>query len=366
MRLQTLQILLTWRWLLIEPTIHMDASQRMTRSDEDGPIVVAGAGSVGSFVGGLLADAGRGVVLLARQRLIADIEKHGLRLTDFEGLDRHVAARSLVQSDDPSSMARAAIVLVTVKSGDTAAMAESIARHAPSGATVISLQNGVDNVPTLRGRLPNHRVLAGMVAFNVVASGEGHFHRATSGTIVVEQDADNTAARLAVPGLAVTSSGNMHGVQWGKLLLNLNNAINALSNLPLRDQLAQKAWRALLAEQMSEALAAMKAAGIAPVTSTPLPPAMLPFVLRLPDALFRLLAAQMLKIDPRARSSMWEDLQQGRKTEIDHLQGAIIRLARRHGLTAPLSERITALVKSAEAAQRGSPGLQPVQIALRR
>ena len=71
----------------------------------------------------------------------------------------------------------------------------------------------------------------------------------------------------------------------------------------------------------------------------------------------------MLKIDPQARSSMWEDLQRGRRTEIDHLQGAIVRLAARYGASAPLSERIIALVRSAEAAKQGSPGLQPAQIA---
>jgi 2-dehydropantoate 2-reductase len=70
----------------------------------------------------------------------------------------------------------------------------------------------------------------------------------------------------------------------------------------------------------------------------------------------------MLKIDPQARSSMWEDLQQGRRTEIDHLQGAIVRIAAQHGQRAPLSERIITLVRSAEQARRGSPGLRPDEI----
>jgi 2-dehydropantoate 2-reductase len=154
----------------------------------------------------------------------------------------------------------------------------------------------------------------------------------------------------------------MPGVQWGKLLLNLNNAINALSDLPLRDQLSQRPWRAILAAQMAEGLAAMKAAGISPVTS-PLPAPLLPFVLRLPDSVFRVLAGRMLKIDPQARSSMWEDLKLRRRTEIDYLQGAIVRLAAQHGGRAPLSERITTLVRSAEAARQGSPGLRPAQFA---
>jgi 2-dehydropantoate 2-reductase len=324
--------------------------------------VVAGAGSIGCFVGGLLAGAGRAVTLLARPRVIADIAAHGLHVTSLDGVDCRVLPSAVRATDDPAALAQAACILVAVKSTDTAAMAELIARHAPPGALVISLQNGVDNVPLLRERLPDRRVLAGMVAFNVVAMGEGRYHRATSGEIVLEQDAAGTAARLDAPGLTVTASHNITGVQWGKLLLNLNNAINALSGLPLRDQLSQKAWRELLAEQIVEALLVTKAAGIVPVTS-PLPPPLLPFVLRLPDGLFRILAGRMLRIDPQARSSMWEDLQLRRRTEIDHLQGTIIRLAAQHAQPVPLSRRIANLVKSAEEAKQGSPGLQAAEIA---
>jgi len=326
-----------------------------------GPVVVAGAGSIGCFVGGLLADAGFKVTLLARQRIIADIAAHGLHLTSIEGLDRQLPPRSVGATDDPAAMRDAASILVAVKSTDTAAMADLIARHAPLDATIVSLQNGVDNVPLLRERLSDRKVLAGMVAFNVVTMGGGRYHRATSGDLIIEQDASGTASQLNVPGLAVNTSGNMPGVQWGKLLLNLNNAINALSGLPLRDQLSQRAWRAILAAQVAEALSVTKAAGIVPVTS-PLPAPLLPIVLRLPDTVFRIIAGRMLKIDPQARSSMWEDLQQGRRTEIDYLQGAIVRIAAQHGQRAPLSERIIELVRSAEELKRGSPRLQPAQI----
>lgn len=324
-------------------------------------IVVAGAGSIGCFVGGLLAAAGREVTLLARPRIIADIAAHGLHLTSVDGLDRAVPAATIRTTEHPAALGRAALILVAVKSTDTASMADLIAQHASLSATIVSLQNGVDNVGLLRRRLPNHTVLAGMVGFNAVSMGQAHVHQATSGEIVLERDTADTAAKLAVPGLAVRISDNMPGVQWGKLLLNLNNAINALSNLPLRDQLSQRPWRVILAAQIAEALGAMQAAGVAPVTS-PLPAAMLPFVLRLPDPVFRVIAGRMLKIDPQARSSMWEDLQLRRKTEIDHLQGVIVRLAAQHGRSAPLSERITALVKSAETAKQGPPGLLPAQI----
>jgi 2-dehydropantoate 2-reductase len=98
------------------------------------------------------------------------------------------------------------------------------------------------------------------------------------------------------------------------------------------------------------------------VSPTPIPVNWLPHLLRLPDALFSLLLGRTMKIDPEARSSMWEDLQRGRRTEIDYLQGVITAIADRRGLEVPLSRRIVALIKIAEAAGKGSPRLTPEQI----
>jgi 2-dehydropantoate 2-reductase len=328
----------------------------------DRPIVVAGAGSIGCFVGGLLASAGKPVALLARPRLIDEIEGNGLNVTSFEGATHAIAPRQLMLSGEGKILAEAAVVLVTVKSADTAEIAEMIARHAPGDVVIVSLQNGVGNVPMLRERLRGRKVLAGMVPFNVIASGAGRFHRATSGDIIIERDDADTASRLSVPGLRVRASSDIVGVQWGKLLVNLNNAINALSGLPLREQLAQRPWRLLFADQLAEGLATVRAEGIKPVSSTAVPLSIAPHLLRLPDLVFAPILRQSMKIDQEARSSMYEDLQRGRRTEIDYLQGVIIEIAERRGLDVPLSRRIVALIKDAEAAGEGSPRLTATQI----
>jgi 2-dehydropantoate 2-reductase len=329
---------------------------------QDRPIGIAGAGSIGCFVGGMCALAGRRVALLARPRVIGEIESHGLHLTSFEGLDQNIAASRLTLSENPAIFSDVGAVLVTVKSADTPEIADIIAQHAPPDAVVVSLQNGVGNVAVLRQRLPGRRVLAGMVPFNVIAPGEGRYHRATSGDIVIEQDTAGTADQLSVPGLKMRATADIAGVQWGKLLLNLNNALNALADIPLRQQLAQRAWRRLFADQMAEGLAAIKADGIKPVSSTPVPAGLTPYLLRLPDAIFAILLGGTMKIDPKARSSMWEDLQRGRPTEIDYLQGVITEIAARHGLEVPISRRVVALIKSAETAGIGAPKLTPEQI----
>jgi 2-dehydropantoate 2-reductase len=326
-------------------------------------IAVYGAGSLGCFVGGLLHLGGRRVTFLARSRIAAGLAVHGLLLTDFAGLRERVGAELLDVQTAPSFLREADLVLLTVKSRDTAAAAEEIARLTAPGLPVVSLQNGTGNTGFLRARLGPDRVLGGMVAFNAVHKGRGHFHRGSLGAIVIEAGRPDILRLLSVPGLEVEASSNITGVQWGKLLFNLNNALNALSNLPLRQELESRAWRRLLAAQIAEALVILEAAGIEAAPAHKVPPRLLPRILRLPSALFGLVARPMLRIDPEARSSTWEDLVQRRPTEVDQFQGAIVRLAREHGLKAPLSEAILHRVKEAEDAGAGPPGLTPEQIA---
>src|SRR6185436_6771871 len=121
-------------------------------------------------------------------------------------------------------------------------------------------------------------------------------------------------------------------------------------------------WRRLFADQMAEGLAVIRQEGMKPVSPTPIPPGLMPPLLRLPDAIFEALLGRTMKIDPEARSSMWEDLKRGRRTEVDYLQGVITGIADRRGLKVPLSRRIVELIRQAETNGKGSPGLTPQQI----
>ena len=112
----------------------------------------------------------------------------------------------------------------------------------------------------------------------------------------------------------------MNAVLWGKLVLNLGNAINALAGLPLAEQFADRRWRRVLAAQIGEALAVMRACAIRPAAIGALRPALLPFVLRLPDFVFRIIARRMIAFDPQAKSSTLQDLERGRRTETGEFQ----------------------------------------------
>ncbi len=332
---------------------------------ENASIAVAGAGSIGCYVGGCLALAGRKVTLLARPAVAAVIRENGLRVTDFEGRDRTLPAGQITATGDPAgAFATADVILVTVKSGATAGMASLIGKHAREDATVVSFQNGVGNVEVLRAGSGNRNALSGMVPFNVVQF-DGpplRVHRASEGTVRMGEGVSGLAGLLSAEGCPVKTHPDMQAVAWGKLLLNLNNALVALSDLPLATELSDRRWRRVLAAQIAEGLAVLKAVGIRPAGVAGAPPSLLPAILRLPDWIYRRLARRMLEIDPQARSSMWDDLERRRPTEIDALQGAVLRLAAQVGIETPHTARVAALVRQAEQAEEGSPALSPERL----
>lgn len=327
-------------------------------------IVIAGAGSVGCFVGGMLARGAHNVTLLLRPRLAEDLLRQGLNLSDFEGLDEELSPDTFGVDTDPKCLTKADIILVTVKSSDTEEMARLIGRHAREDVIVVSLQNGVGNAGLLKDMLPERDVRAGMVPFNVVASEGARFHKGTSGDIVIEKGPKHVARTLSVQGLAFHERQSMTELQWGKLLINLNNALSALSGLTLKEQLSSMVWRRLISDQMSEAISVLEAANIraVPPMSTRMPIRFVPKILRLPTPMFKRVARAMLTIDPHARSSMWEDLEIGRKTEIDELQGVIVELARKEKMDAPINSRVAQMIREVEAAEGRSPGLMAHEI----
>jgi 2-dehydropantoate 2-reductase len=323
-------------------------------------IIVLGAGAIGCYVGGRLAAAGERVTLVGRPRTTEPLALGGLTVTDLQGYKAHVEAdlssqtlsiasslqlawANLASSDGANN---ATVVLLCVKGGATAAASQEIADCCPAGTVVVSLQNGVDNVARIQNAAPQMTALAGMVPYNVVMKTATHVHRATMGQIYIEQS-DVTAelvAKFNAAGLKSVLSADMRSVQWGKLLLNVNNPVNALSDLPLREQLLTRDFRYVFATLQLEALAAMRAAGIEPMQLAAVKPHVMPKLLKLPNWIFTRLAKKMLRMDASARSSMWDDVQQGRVTEIDDLCGAVVSLAQQAGTPAPCNANMCQLM----------------------
>ena len=322
-------------------------------------VAILGAGSVGCFIGGAWAANGVDVIFVGRPKLSGDVDKYGLTLTDYSGWEARLAPGDVDYRCGPEGLAVAEVIAVTVKSGDTAEAASQIATHATSGATVISFQNGVTNLDVLeQGLAGRFEITRGLVPYNVAYLGNGRFHKGVAGELYAERrEAVLSLAEAVGNGPAsIAFSDDMLGLAWGKLLINLNNAVNALSGRTLQDELKRRDYRRVFAASMREGLDLLKRAKIRPATVGPISPHALPRIIDSPDWLFNRFFLSRWKIDARARSSMADDLAAGRKTEIDYINGELVRLAERLQRAAPVNRAIVELVRKAE---QGADPLSP-------
>lgn len=317
-------------------------------------IAVLGAGAIGCFVGGSWAAAGCDVRLVGRTGVGDEIAAHGLTLSDQDGWSARLVPEATPFSTDPAAIADADIIALTVKATGVEAAAGTIARHGRQSAAVIAFQNGVSSPERLRALLPGFEIVAGMVPYNVIRLGPGRWHRATWGDLTAARTPATEALAAGIgdrPGRLVLS-GDMTAVAWGKLLFNLNNAINALSGVTILAELKQRGFRRVMAAAIRETLDLLERAGIQPAKVGAIPPGLLPRAIGAPDWLFNTLFLRVQKIDPKARGSMAADFDAGRPGEVDYLNGEVVRLARSLGCGAPINAAIVRLVKEAKAGGR--------------
>jgi len=325
-------------------------------------VAVLGAGSVGCFIGGAWAAAGVPVTFIGRRKLSKDVDEHGLTLSDYSGWQVKLAPGEVDFRCGPEGLADAQVIALTVKSGDTAAAAAEIAEHGTPGALVISFQNGVSNVDVLeQGLRGRFEIARGMVPFNVAYLGSGKFHKGVAGNLYCAQreGARTLSEAVGTGAAALKLSDDMLGLAWGKLLINLNNAVNALSGRTLQDELKRRDYRRVFAASMLEGLDLLKRADIEPASVGPIAPEVLPRIVNSPDWLFNNVFLKRWHIDAKARSSMADDLAAGRKTEVDYINGELVHLAERLQRAAPVNNAIVELVRKAEA---GAKPLAPAAL----
>lgn len=327
-------------------------------------VVIAGAGSVGCYIGGMLANGGANVHFLARESMQQEIQQHGLHLSDHHGRHIDVLPQAIQITTSESVLSHADLILICVKSKDSHSMAKSIQQSGNKHATIFSCQNGVSNVTAIQEELPNHVVLPLMVPYNVVNQHQGRFHCGTQGVLLCQQHerAHPLSEMAKSANLGFALKDDMQSVLWGKLLLNLNNPVNALSGIPLKQQLETPGFRKIYATCLKEGLAVLRAANITPAQAAAIPIEKIVQIMSLPNFLFKLIAKKVITIDPEARSSMWEDLENHRPVEVDYISGEIVKLGKRVNIPTPMNERLIRLVKQAETKGLGSPNLSPKQI----
>jgi 2-dehydropantoate 2-reductase len=319
-------------------------------------ILVYGTGAIGGYLGGTLLAAGLDVTFLGRERIQKSLETNGLTLTDYEGREAVLTAGTIPFCKALSEGPPADIVLLTVKCTGLEQAAKDLAGWVGPETLIVCCQNGIGTRELVSQHVESEAI-SGMVGFNVAWPEDARLHRGTEGKLVFQEHPkiEPLVEAWRVMGLPATTTGDFTAIAWGKLILNLNNAINALAGVPLLEELSNRDYRRVLSRCQRELLAALKKAGIKPAILTKAPPFLIPWILLLPNWLFKLIARQMIAIDPLARSSMSDDFERSRRTEIDFLNQAVVELSFQQGLSAPVNERIVELVRRAEEAKSGSP-----------
>ncbi len=306
-------------------------------------ITILGAGSIGCYLGGRLIQGGADVRLLGRARFADAIAANGLTITET---DRDPLTLSDIDfRTDDAALRGSDIVALCTKSQDTESAAKLIAQHSPD-AHVVSFQNGIANLPVLREHV---RTLSGsVVPFNVTSPAPGHFHRGTQGDLIIGPSAPDAlvdALNTADVGLQLVD--DIEPFLWAKMLVNLTNALNALWGGPLRDGLVQRGYRRVLIAMINEGLTVAEAEGTPVATFNGRSPAQFVSLMGRPDWLYKLIMDRIVKIDRTARSSMLDDLELGRGSELDHLQGEIVRRGERLGVPTPVNRAVMAVTVEA-------------------
>lgn len=294
-------------------------------------IAIMGAGAVGCCYGAWAAEAGHEVVLIGRPALVEAVETRGL-LFESGGETRAIPMRA---SADPAAVAGAQLVLVCVKSGDTEETGRLIGPHLSSEAAVLSMQNGVGNAQRLAAAMGAPAI---PVAVYVAAGmgGPGHVQHFGRGDLMMGESplSAMAAGTLRGCGIEVTVSDQAEAAQWAKLILNCAyNAASAITRLPYGRLVEQPGMDAVIAGAVAECFAVAAAEGIAPLGDVAASIASIPVTM----------AGQF--------SSTAQDMMRGRRTEIDFLNGEIVRRGAKHGVATPVNATLLALVKAQEAAQ---------------
>ncbi len=297
-------------------------------------VAVVGAGAVGCWYGGMLARAGVPVTFIGRAVHVEAMRRAGLRLSGAAG-DESVAVEA---STELAAVAGAGLVLVCVKSTDTEATGAGLAAHLAPGACVLSLQNGVDNAARLQVRLGGP-VAPAVVYVATEMAGPGHVRHLGRGELVIPASLPaavalrpaDVVALFARAGIPVELSDNVIGALWAKLLLNCGyNAISAITDTPYGRMVTLPGIARTVHDTVVECLAVAAAAGVT-----------------VPGDAFAAVERIATSM-PGQVSSTCQDLRRGKPTEIDHLNGFIVREGERLGVQTPLNRALHALVKALE------------------
>jgi len=297
-------------------------------------ILVFGAGALGSLVGALLSDK-NDVTLLCRKAHAEAIRKKGLKVTGLESF----TARPAVVTDIGMVKGKPELIILTVKSYDTASAGRMIIRKYPEDIPVLSLQNGLGNLDELSKLMGKGRVIGGLTSHGVTFKGSGWVHHAGTGDTVLGELAgkksamvDEISKMFCAAGFKNRVTDNIAGEVWAKVIVNAGiNPLTAIASLENGYLLKCKELETIMELACEEGIAVAKASGA-----------------RLPDADLVEKTKNVARLTAKNKSSMLQDILKGKRTEIDSISGAIARLGKQHNVKTPVNATLAAIVRAFE------------------
>lgn len=291
-------------------------------------IAVMGAGAIGCYFGGLLAKGGHDVTLIGRAQHADAVRANGL-LFESKAFHGYIP---LGATTEPSGVAGADLILFSVKSADTEKAGAEILPHLKSDAVILCLQNGVDNAERLRTVVPQ-TVIASAVYVATEMAGPGHVRHNGRGELTIENSpaTPRIAETLKASSIPATVSDRVRDVLWTKLITNcVVNPLSALSDLSYRPLMQVEGIDAVAKGVIAECCMVAKALGVS------VPANIEEIVLSIPKTM------------PNQKSSTAQDLARGKPTEIDYLNGYVVRQGEKLGIPTPMNLTLHALVKARE------------------
>ena len=301
-------------------------------------ILIMGAGAVGLFYGARLQQAGEDVYYCARGENLRVLREHGLEVKSFQG-DFNLQVKA---TDDPREFAPYELILFCVKSYDTIATARLLDGCLAEGGAVMTIQNGVENEAALCTVLPRESVMGGNARVGAELTAPGKLLHTASGIIEFgELDGSETprAQRMAEAfkraGVFGQFTRDLKSVRWKKLMGNNGtNTVSALARCTLGEMFADPESDALVLRLINETAMVGRAEG-AKISDEDV------------EALYNV--ARNFSNASAIKTSTLQDLERGKRLEYDAISGAVVRAARRHGLSVPATETVHALLKLLDA-----------------
>lgn len=308
-------------------------------------IAIIGAGAVGSVLGSLLWRAGEEVVLVGRAAHVAAIRAAGL---DVDGV---LGAFNATPHAEERLSAPPTLALLTVKTHDVVAALRENAAMLHS-VPILVLQNGLRAEELAATVVPTEQLVSGVVALHAQYLVPGHVLLMQSEGLLIGRPNGQVDAvverfrEVLAKAVPTEITSNIVGARWSKLIVNLNNVLPALCNLSFKQVYVNRFLRRLAVGLMREGIAVAARAGVhlEPLPGAPLP--LFKLVAYLPALLGGVLAARSaarLETHWPLRGSTWQSVARARPTEIEYLNGEIVRLGRELGVPTPLNEMVVAL-----------------------